>query len=81
VAESSCGALYYLLTDHLGSTALTANESGARIAELRYRSWGESRSPKSQRRFTGQTLDDSAGCHSATARSPSLTCIPEISRT
>ncbi|WP_423222646.1 RHS repeat-associated core domain-containing protein [Candidatus Amarolinea aalborgensis] len=68
---------------------MTANETGARIAELRYKllrqaqgkSWGESRysfgatptarlrlrraqssrSPKSQRRFTGQTLDNIAG--------------------
>jgi len=88
------GAVRWLATDHpsagdlqspfragLGSTAVTANETGARIAELRYkplrqaqgRSWGESRysfgatptarlsSPKSQRRFTGQALDNVAG--------------------
>ena len=63
----------WLATDHLGSTAVTANESGARITELRYKPWGESRysfgvtptarlsSPKSQRRFTGQVVDSVAG--------------------
>ncbi len=35
--------VYYLLTDHLGSTAITANSSGTRVAELRYKAWGETR--------------------------------------
>jgi len=35
--------VYYLLGDHLGSTSVTANNSGARVAELRYKPWGESR--------------------------------------
>ena len=59
------GVLSWLATDHLGSTAVTANETGARIAELRYRPWGESRytfgATPTQRRFTGQTLDNVAG--------------------
>ncbi len=29
--------LYLLLTDHLGSTAITANSSGSRVAEPRYK--------------------------------------------
>jgi RHS repeat-associated protein len=59
------GAVRWLATDHLGSTAVTANETGARIAELRYKPWGESRysfdATPTQRRFTGQVLDDAAG--------------------
>jgi len=27
--------VYYLLSDHLGSTSLTANSSGGKVAELR----------------------------------------------
>jgi hypothetical protein len=30
------GTLYWLLTDHLGSTAITADSSGGKAAELRY---------------------------------------------
>ena len=38
------GVVRWLATDHLGSTALTADgATGARIAELRYKPWGESR--------------------------------------
>ncbi|WP_423222635.1 RHS repeat-associated core domain-containing protein [Candidatus Amarolinea aalborgensis] len=55
----------WLATDHLGSTAVTANEVGARIAELRYKPWGESRysfgATPTQRRFTGQVLDSVGG--------------------
>ena len=29
--------LFYLLTDHLGSTAVTANSSGGKYGELRYK--------------------------------------------
>ena len=56
----------WLETDHLGSTSVTANETGERIAELRYKPWGESRysfgATPTQRRFTGQVLDVVAGC-------------------
>ena len=90
------GTLSWLLSDHLGSTAVTADgATGVRAGELWYKPlrqaqggpWGESRgvpfgatptarlrlrracgvnaqssrSPKSQRRFTGQTLDSVAG--------------------
>jgi hypothetical protein len=33
----------HLLTDHLGSTSLTTDSSGARISELRYTPFGEIR--------------------------------------
>jgi hypothetical protein len=33
----------YLLGDHLGSTSLTTDTSGAKVLELRYNAWGEIR--------------------------------------
>jgi RHS repeat-associated protein len=33
--------LNWLLGDHLGSTALTADSAGNKLAELRYKAWGE----------------------------------------
>jgi len=35
--------LNWLLGDHLGSTSITADASGNKVAELRYKAWGESR--------------------------------------
>jgi RHS repeat-associated protein len=55
--------VYYLLGDHLGGTALTVNSSGTKVAELRYRPYGETRysGPPSgtptDYRFTGQRQD------------------------
>jgi len=50
--------LYYLLTDRLGGTAITVDESGNRVAELRYAAWGETRytsgSLPTQYQYTGQ---------------------------
>ena len=61
VAENSGGTLYYLLTDHLGSTAVTTDSAGNRVTELRYYPYGDSRyNPGSQittYRFTGQRWD------------------------
>ncbi len=37
------GVLTYMLTDHLGSTSLMTNASGAVISETRYTAWGEVR--------------------------------------
>ncbi|MFZ1507908.1 MAG: hypothetical protein WAV74_14105, partial [Anaerolineae bacterium] len=55
------GVVRWLATDHLDSTALIVNESGARMSEIRYKPWGESRytfgATPTQRRFTGQLLD------------------------
>jgi len=33
---NQAGVVYWLLTDHLGSTALTLNSSGSKVGELRY---------------------------------------------
>jgi len=71
VALRQGGTLYYLLMDHpsaslragLGSTALTVNSSGVRVAELRYRPYGETRytcgTTPTTFNFTGQRLDSS----------------------
>ena len=61
VAMRKNGTLYYLLADHLGSTSITTNTSGALVSELRYKAWGETRyssgtTPTSYR-YTGQRDD------------------------
>ena len=61
VAESSGGVLYFLLSDHLGSTALTLDSSGVRQTELRYYPFGAARYNANNQvttyRFTGQRWD------------------------
>ncbi len=72
VAMRQGSTFSYLLTDHLGSTSVTVDSSGAEIAELRYKPWGETRyesgSTPTDRRFTGQTLDRSTGLYFYGAR-------------
>jgi RHS repeat-associated protein len=50
--------LYYLLTDHLGSTAITATSAGGFYTELRYYPWGGTRyasgTTPTSFRYTGQ---------------------------
>jgi len=62
---ASDNGLFWLLTDHLGSTAITADSGGTRVAELRYKAWGENRytygATPTTYRFTGQRLDESTG--------------------
>ncbi len=64
--------MYYLLTDHLRSTAITANSSGTRVAELRCKGWGETRYSYSTTptayHFTGQRKDDTIGLYYYGAR-------------
>ncbi len=53
------GESSYLLSDHLGSTALTISANGATLnGELRYKAWGETRytsgTTLTSRRYTGQ---------------------------
>jgi len=64
--------LYFLLGDHLGSTSLTANSSGSKVAELRYHPYGSTRytdgtTPTSYR-FTGQREDTTIGLYFYNAR-------------
>jgi RHS repeat-associated protein len=61
---NSPGTINYLLGDHLGSTSLTTDSNGARVAELRYYPYGKTRYPSDPAaqagaapttfRFTGQ---------------------------
>ena len=43
VAMREDGTLYYLLSDHLGSTSFTLDGSGNKVAEQRFSPWGMSR--------------------------------------
>jgi RHS repeat-associated protein len=63
VAMRANDEVYYFLTDHLGSTNITLDASGTKIAELRYMPWGDTRfeyneTPTSYR-YTGQREDAS----------------------
>lgn len=64
--------VYWFLGDHLGSTAMTVASSGIKVAELRYKAWGETRyelgpTPTGYR-FTGQRLESSLGLYHMGAR-------------
>jgi len=70
VAMRDNGTLYWLLTDHLGSTSLTLDSSGNRLdpnAELRYMPYGDMRynggGQKTNYRFTGQRWDQGHGLY------------------
>ena len=58
VVMRQAGLIYYPLTDHLGSTTLTTDGSGAVVSELRYTAWGKTRftsgSTPTKYQFTGQ---------------------------
>ena len=58
VAMRTGSTLYYLLSDHLGSTSLTMDANGNVISELRYKAWGEVRyaagSTPTDYTYTGQ---------------------------
>ena len=64
--------LSYLLGDHLGSTAVTASSTGAFVAEVRYKPWGEnsftSGTTPTSYRFTGQRSEVDLGLYFYNAR-------------
>ena len=72
VAMRTGGNTFYLLNDHLTSTAITTNSSGVRQTELRYFAYGGARyNPGGQMtiyRFTGQRWDVSTGLYDYGAR-------------
>ncbi len=72
VAERNGGTLYFLLSDHLGGTAVTTDANGNRVTELRYLPYGDTRyNPGSQittYRFTGQRWDSGTGLYFYNAR-------------
>jgi RHS repeat-associated protein len=63
---------YFLLTDHLTSTAITATNGGSKSAELRYKAWGENRyssgTTPTTYRFTGQREEGTIGLYFYNAR-------------
>ncbi|MGQ0604221.1 MAG: RHS repeat-associated core domain-containing protein [Anaerolineales bacterium] len=63
-ANDSTGTLYYLHSDHLGSTSVTTNASGAVVARQWYYPFGSVRGSTgtllTQRTFTGQYTHDAS---------------------
>ncbi len=55
------GTVTWLLTDHLGSTSVTADASGNKVAEMRYSAWGELRAASGttskENRYTGHYVE------------------------
>ncbi len=68
------GSLYFILTDHLGSTALLTDSSGQKVAgsEVWYFPYGETRpgsgNPPTAYRFTGQLEESTIGLYDYGAR-------------
>ncbi len=64
--------LNWLLSDHLGSTSITANSSGNKVAELRNKAWGETRytygTTPTRRQYTGQINEPGIGLYFFNAR-------------
>jgi RHS repeat-associated protein len=64
VATSKNSVLSYILQDHLGSTAATANSGGALTSTINYYSFGSSHitwgTLPTDKKFTGQRLDSTA---------------------
>jgi len=62
VAMRTGSTLYWMLGDHLGSTTITADSSGNRYGELRYKAWGENRysygTTLTSFRYTGQRSEE-----------------------
>ena len=58
VVDGATNPTYWLLNDHLGSTAITADANGTKTAELRFKAWGEQRyasgTTPTTYRYTGQ---------------------------
>jgi RHS repeat-associated protein len=71
VAMRENNTLYWLLTDHLGSTAKVASGSTP-YGELRYKAWGETRytwgTTPTTYRFTGQREESTIGLYFYNAR-------------
>ncbi len=57
--------IHYLLSDHLGSTVSVVEANGGNPRESQYYSFGSSRlspsSPKTDKLYTGQQLENSLG--------------------
>ncbi|HBA92113.1 MAG TPA: hypothetical protein DCZ08_10335 [Anaerolineaceae bacterium] len=72
IAMRENGTLTWLLTDHLGSTSVTANASGNLVSSLRYTAFGEVRTASgttaTDYRYTGQRSEAEIGLYYYVAR-------------
>jgi|GEM_PF-3893313 len=72
VAMRTGGNTFYLLNDHLTSTAITTNSSGVRQTELRYFAYGGTRYDAGGQmtlyRYTGQRIETGTGLYDYGAR-------------
>jgi len=63
--RTGSSTLNYLLGDHLGSTSITADSAGVKVAEIRYKAWGESRyatgATPTTLQYTGQRHESGLG--------------------
>jgi hypothetical protein len=70
--NGSTDQVYYLLTDPLGSTAITVGTNNSKVAEIRYKPWGETRytngSTPTDYLFTSQREEDYIGLSYFNAR-------------
>jgi RHS repeat-associated protein len=70
--RTGSSTLNYLLGDHLGSTAITTDSSGGKVAEIRYYPWGTERytygTTPTTYHFTGQRLESGIGLYYYGAR-------------
>jgi RHS repeat-associated protein len=70
--QPNANGLFYTLGDHLGSTSLVANSTGAKVAESRYMPWGEtwysSGYQPSDYKYTGQREEAGIGLYYYKAR-------------
>jgi RHS repeat-associated protein len=71
-ADSTTSSLVYFLGDHLGSTSITVNPDGSKIAEMRYTAWGETRYTQgvtpTDYQYTGQRNESAIGLYYYNAR-------------
>jgi RHS repeat-associated protein len=70
--EGSTNTLNWLLTDHLGSTSVSANEDGSWNSTIKYTAFGETRDSSgvtpTKYRYTGQLLEAEVGLYYYVAR-------------
>ena len=69
--DAPVGEVYFLLSDHLGSTTITLDTDGDVISEMRYSAWGATRytsgTTPTERHYTGQ-IEEDAGLYFYNAR-------------
>jgi len=71
LAKQENGVKYFYLSDHLGSTAVVADGSGAEVGRYEYQPYGlplTSGMSRERYKFTGKELDDSTGLYDYSAR-------------